>query len=305
MEEDPKQHDFDQRHDGPLQEDSAGMSRRHGTDPRSQDNAMSPSAMSPTDETAHFDGTQSPVGRGRPSVDFKRDPKKKRNSEKPTWTEQDESTTPITSPPPRKSTQMSRGGGPRPSEDFDRRYDGPFGRPSITMSRRRSSNMETFSPTGARPSEAEMATHAELSARPSHANDEGEQPPPPSIETMQTDPAFEPEPPSLNYTLRTRKFAIFFFWTVVVFDSAIMPLALYYGLWYGLEVKGKMSPNTVFSIVTAAIGGISIFEYFIRFWRLFKKNSTCRVIGARRMYLDWFHWNYTLGWVIIMLELIM
>lgn len=125
------------------------------------------------------------------------------------------------------------------------------------------------------------------------------------METMQTDAAFEPEPPTLNYTLRTRKFAIFFFWTVVIFDSVIMPLALYYGLWYGLHVKGKMSPNTVFSIVTAAIGGISIFEYFVRFWRLWKKNSTCRVIGARRMYLDWFHWNYTLGWVIIMLELIM
>lgn len=60
-----------------------------------------------------------------------------------------------------------------------------------------------------------------------------------------------------------------------------MPLALYFGLWYGTD----LSPNTVFSIVTAALGGASIFEYAVRFWRLFKKGSTCRVIGGRRSYV--------------------
>jgi hypothetical protein len=29
------------------------------------------------------------------------------------------------------------------------------------------------------------------------------------------------------------------------------------------------------------------------------------VIGARRWYLDAFHWNYSLGWIVVMLELIM
>jgi hypothetical protein len=129
--------------------------------------------------------------------------------------------------------------------------------------------------------------------------------PQPSEDTLVASNVFEPEPPPLNYTLRTRKWAITWFWTIVVFDSVVMPLALYYGLWYGLHTKGKMSANTVFSIVTAALGGISIGEYFIRFWRLFKKASVCRVIGARRMYLDWFHWNFTAGWVVIMVELIM
>ena len=60
-----------------------------------------------------------------------------------------------------------------------------------------------------------------------------------------------------------------------------MPLALYFGLWYGTD----LSPNTVFSIVTAALGGISIFEYVLRFWHLWKKGSTCRVIGGRRSYV--------------------
>ncbi|KAF3765661.1 hypothetical protein M406DRAFT_231875, partial [Cryphonectria parasitica EP155] len=109
------------------------------------------------------------------------------------------------------------------------------------------------------------------------------------------------EPPPLNYTLHTRKKAIFIFWSFIIFDSVVMPIALYFGLWYGGEV---LSANAVFSIVTAAIGGASILEYCIRFWRLYKKSSTCRVIGARRWYLDLFHWNYSLAWIIIMLELI-
>lgn len=123
----------------------------------------------------------------------------------------------------------------------------------------------------------------------------------------------EPEPPPLNYTLRTRKRAILIFWTLIIFDSVIIPIALYFGLWYGVgpgtntpEKKNeKLSPNAVFSIVTAAIGGASILEYLVRFWRLYKKTSTCRVIGARRWYLDWFHWNFSFAWIIIMLELIM
>ncbi|EGP85612.1 uncharacterized protein MYCGRDRAFT_44869 [Zymoseptoria tritici IPO323] len=111
---------------------------------------------------------------------------------------------------------------------------------------------------------------------------------------------FEPEPPPLNYDLRSRKWAILFFWSMVLIDCIVAPVALYFTLWYMTD----LSPNLVFTIVTAALGGVSIFEYFIRAWRLFRKNSTCRVIGAHRWYFDWFHFNFTLGWVAVMIELI-
>lgn len=128
-----------------------------------------------------------------------------------------------------------------------------------------------------------------------------EQQPATSVETMQsTDPAFEPEPPPLNYTLWTRKMSIAIFWSLILIDSIAMPIALYFGLWYGTD----LTPNTVFSIVTAALGGVSILEYVVRFWRLWKHNSTCRVIGARRAYLDWFHWNFSFAWIVVMIELI-
>ncbi|GAM84697.1 hypothetical protein ANO11243_026960 [Dothideomycetidae sp. 11243] len=83
-------------------------------------------------------------------------------------------------------------------------------------------------------------------------------------------------------------------------DSVFMPIGLYFGLQYGTD----LSDNTVFSIVTAALGGVSIIEYVLRFHRLWKKGSTCRVIGGRRWYLDFFHWVFSGMWMVVMVELI-
>lgn len=98
------------------------------------------------------------------------------------------------------------------------------------------------------------------------------------------DPDFT-HPPELNYTLRTRKKSIFWFWLLIILDCVCMPIALYFGLWYGTS----LSHNAVFSISTGALGSVSIFEYFIRFHRLWKKGSTCRVIGAKRFYVSYMH----------------
>lgn len=152
--------------------------------------------------------------------------------------------------------------------------------------------------------------------------------PAPPFATDVRSPASQPlsvasstEPPPLNYSLKGRKRWIAFFWTLIVFDSVAIPLAVYFGLWYGVGpalcekapgaahlpnkcAASDLSANAVFSISTACLGGVSIIEYFLRFYRLWKKNSTCRVIGARRAYLDWFHWNFSIAWVFIMVELI-
>jgi hypothetical protein len=159
------------------------------------------------------------------------------------------------------------------SEEFNRRYDGPFGRPSISMTRRQSSVQLEQPPLVAAPTEPITTEPVEGTARmPTLAS---------IATTAAEESTFQPEPPKLNYTLRTRKFAILFFWTVILFDSVVMPIGLYFGLWYGVGPGNpdneKLSANTVFSIVTAALGGASIMEYFLRFWRLWKKGSTCRV----------------------------
>lgn len=124
----------------------------------------------------------------------------------------------------------------------------------------------------------------------------------PHTQVTYEDPDFT-RPPPLNYSLRTRKKAIFWFWTLIILDCVCMPIGLYFGMWYG-TTREQLSANAVFSISTALLGTVSIVEYFIRFHRLWKKNSGCRVIGAQRWYLDWFHWNLSVGWFFVMIELI-
>lgn len=88
-------------------------------------------------------------------------------------------------------------------------------------------------------------------------------------------------PPPLNYTLRDKKLRIAIFWCFIVLDCAVMPIGLYFILWYdagpGSREKNALSANTVLSIVTAAIGGSSILEYLLRAWKLWKRGSDCRV----------------------------
>lgn len=118
-------------------------------------------------------------------------------------------------------------------------------------------------------------------------------------QVVYADPTFE-HPPPLEYSLRTRKKSILIFWGLIVLDCVCVPIILYFALWYGTS----LSHNAVFSISTGALGSVSIIEYFIRFRRLWRKNSNCRVIGARRYYLDFFHWNLSIAWLAVMIELI-
>ncbi|EUC39640.1 hypothetical protein COCMIDRAFT_41869 [Bipolaris oryzae ATCC 44560] len=102
-------------------------------------------------------------------------------------------------------------------------------------------------------------------------------------------PTFTSDVPRLEYSLRTRKLRIGIFWGFVFVDSVALPVLLFFILWYGTDLKHQ----TVFGIITALMGGTVILEYFQRFWRLWKKNSTCQVLGASRYSCDFFQWNLT------------
>lgn len=114
--------------------------------------------------------------------------------------------------------------------------------------------------------------------------------------------SYPSQPPPLHYSLddNHRKITIFWFWSLIVVDIIAIPIILYFALFY----LTSLSHEAVFSISTGCLGGVSIIEYFVRFYRLFKKGSTCRPIGARRWYMDWFHWNFSIAWFPIMVELI-
>ncbi|CEJ58223.1 hypothetical protein PMG11_06888 [Penicillium brasilianum] len=108
------------------------------------------------------------------------------------------------------------------------------------------------------------------------------------------------EPPPLPYSLHTRKKAIAIFWTIFVIDTLGQPLILYWTLWYLTD----LSHNLVFSIVTACLGGVSVFEYFYRLYNLFRKKSRARPLNAKGSWLDFFHINFTIVWLILAIELI-
>ncbi|QGA14289.1 hypothetical protein EYB26_001942 [Talaromyces marneffei] len=107
-------------------------------------------------------------------------------------------------------------------------------------------------------------------------------------------------PPPLPYSLRQRKRSIAFFWTLFVIDTLAQPLILYYALRY----ETSLSLNLIFSISTAALGGVSVFEYFYRLYNLMRSQSRARPLNARKSWLDFFQINFTIVWLILAVELI-
>ncbi|KAK2607561.1 hypothetical protein N8I77_006225 [Diaporthe amygdali] len=278
------------------------MDDEHDQTQREKGEGIPPVRDDVVDEKAraslHSDEKPSRLGRHSLDVGRKPDlPSKTKDERSHSLPALNDDTRQPQSPPPTHAptnANSSRQRAVRASAEFDRRFDGPYARPSISIARRKSSQQARL--------DAEHVVEAV----------EGREPASDASATSGPAPQLlEPRPPPLNYTLHTRYWAIFIFWFFIIFDSVVMPIALYYGLWYGVGPgsvepgkKSTMSANTVYTVVTAAIGGASILEYFVRFWRLWKKDSVCRVIGAHRWYLDAFHWNYTLAWLIIMVELI-
>jgi hypothetical protein len=105
------------------------------------------------------------------------------------------------------------------------------------------------------------------------------------------------EPPRLEYDLRSKKLRIGFFWSMVLLDSMVIPIVLYFALWKGSGLDHSTGEFTsafrlenahisVYNIISATLAGTCIFEYFQRWWVLGKKGSTCRVSGAKWYYVS-------------------
>lgn len=105
-------------------------------------------------------------------------------------------------------------------------------------------------------------------------------------------------PPPLNFTLHGKRTGIATFVVFTFFDSLVLPVGLYFGLWYGFGPGSPkdqpLSASVVMTIVTAIIGGASIWELLQRAWRLGRKGSRCRVsFGETDAF--WMIWDAELG----------
>ena len=85
-------------------------------------------------------------------------------------------------------------------------------------------------------------------------------------------------PPPLPINLREHKVSIAIVWSIIVVDSAVLPVVLFYVLWFCTD----LSPATTFAILTAAFGFVSLLEYVVRMWRLLRKDDNMRPIGSKR-----------------------
>ena len=108
-----------------------------------------------------------------------------------------------------------------------------------------------------------------------------------------------PELPPLPYSLRDHKLSIGIIWTLLLFDAAVLPIVLFYPLWYATDEQ----PWVVITITTCVFGVISGAEWIYRTWKLWKDESV-RPLGSRsRWQFDFFHISYTLGYGIALVWL--
>ncbi|MCJ1471856.1 hypothetical protein MMC13_000497 [Lambiella insularis] len=90
--------------------------------------------------------------------------------------------------------------------------------------------------------------------------------------------------PLLPYSPDDHKAGIAIAWTVIVTNSAMLPIALLYGLWYGTA----LSKNVIFGIVTGTFGIASLGQFWVRMWKLLQKDDRYRPLGSKRGWLDFY-----------------
>ncbi|KAL2037616.1 hypothetical protein N7G274_009561 [Stereocaulon virgatum] len=108
------------------------------------------------------------------------------------------------------------------------------------------------------------------------------------------------ELPKLPYSLREHTKNIAIIWTLLALDAAIMPLALFYPLWYATSLE----PAYTFGIMTGVFGIISGSEWVYESRQSMKKEDM-RPFGGTRNGFNFFHISYSTGYFISMVELIL
>ena len=87
----------------------------------------------------------------------------------------------------------------------------------------------------------------------------------------------QPVLPQLPYSLREHKKSIAIIWSLLLLDATIMPLTLFYPLWYATN----LDPAYIFAVTTGVFGIISGMEWCYRSWQLWKKEEV-RPFGGKR-----------------------
>ena len=94
---------------------------------------------------------------------------------------------------------------------------------------------------------------------------------------------------------RAHKLPIAFQISTIFLTSCIIPLVLYYTLIY----KTSLKPQIILAVVTPIFGVVSLFSLFLRTWRLLSSSKYLPLGQKRRWALDYFDWNFMLGFTVV------
>lgn len=87
-----------------------------------------------------------------------------------------------------------------------------------------------------------------------------------------------PELPALPYSIRDHLRNIIFIWTLFTLDTAVLPLLLFYALWY----HSSQSPTNILTITTCVFGIFATIEWATRTLRLWKMEEVRPIGGGRK-----------------------
>ncbi|KAI1386759.1 uncharacterized protein F4822DRAFT_325761 [Hypoxylon trugodes] len=110
------------------------------------------------------------------------------------------------------------------------------------------------------------------------------------------DPSQElPGLPRLNYQLLDHKKKLFLVGGLLVLEGSILPLVLFYPLWYDTTLRHGI----LFAIITSFFGIVSGLEFAHRSWRLIMKDDYYRPLNGKRWRFDFTHTTLSIGYTVM------
>ncbi|KAI1434473.1 hypothetical protein GGR50DRAFT_404389 [Xylaria sp. CBS 124048] len=104
-----------------------------------------------------------------------------------------------------------------------------------------------------------------------------------------------PPLPRLEYNLMDHKRKLFVVSGLMIFEGSLLPIALFYPLWYYTDLRHGI----IFAIITSFFGLVSGLEFAHRSWRLIHKNDKYRPLDGTRWRFDFTHWMLSIFYTLM------
>ncbi|KAM7212934.1 hypothetical protein V8F06_011689 [Rhypophila decipiens] len=145
-------------------------------------------------------------------------------------------------------------------------------------------------PSGHLQPPASTTTEPVSAIPPGHGNDTTS-----TSDTTNSKPSSLPGLPRLNYNLWDYKIKLSIVTFLLVLESSLIPLALFYGLWF----RTTLRHGIIFAIITAFFGLVTGIEFGLRSLKLILPPDTYRPIGGKRWKADFTHWTLSFGYTVM------